>query len=144
QVAVKWVRGRSAVENLRYEASLYDGILSPLQGTVVPWIHGFFSGVIDDVNVGCLVMEWCEGNRQGRPEEINRLRMLAVSLLHRVGIYHGELLDGHHMRVHPDGSIRVIDYSNAFVHACRGETPCLLNEKEGEVPVRCRELYEME
>ncbi len=72
QVAVKWVRGQSAVESLRKEARMYEGILKPLQGAVVPTFYGLFVGKKDGVYIGCMLLEWCPGNdpaTDGKPSE---------------------------------------------------------------------------
>lgn len=72
QVAVKWVRGQRAIESLRREARMYDDVLRPLQGTVVPTFYGFFAGRKDGIDVGCMLLEWCPGNdpaTSGKPTE---------------------------------------------------------------------------
>lgn len=61
QVAVKWVRGRQAVERLCREAGFYQNELRHLQGTVVPIFHGCYTANIEGVDVGCLILEWCGG-----------------------------------------------------------------------------------
>ena len=61
EVALKWVVGAERMAGVKREASLYDNELRPLQGTVVPRFYGFFKGIIGDVEVGCIVLEWCSG-----------------------------------------------------------------------------------
>lgn len=61
EVALKWVVGADRMAGARREASLYDKQLRPLHGTVVPTFYGFYTGIIGDVEVGCIVLEWCAG-----------------------------------------------------------------------------------
>ncbi|KAF9813991.1 hypothetical protein IEO21_05362 [Rhodonia placenta] len=61
EVAIKCARGVEAVDKLCYEAGLYQNELAPLQGTVAPRYHGFFVSKVDDVEFGCLLLEWCAG-----------------------------------------------------------------------------------
>ena len=61
QVAVKWVRGRPAVERLCVEAGFYQRELRHLQGIVVPVFYGCYTANVEGVDVGCLILEWCGG-----------------------------------------------------------------------------------
>lgn len=70
QVAVKWVRGRQAVDRLCTEAGFYQNELRHLQGTVVPIFYGCYTARIEGVDVGCLVLEWCGGLINCSPDEL--------------------------------------------------------------------------
>ncbi|RPD65000.1 hypothetical protein L226DRAFT_607270 [Lentinus tigrinus ALCF2SS1-7] len=132
QVAVKWVRGMRAIESLRREARMYDSVLWPLQGSAVPNFYGLFVGMENDVEVGCLLLEWCPGNdpvAAGKPTaDVLRMRAQAVQDLHKVGVHHGQLYerpdalcvsDGRHFLRAQDGTIRIVDFQRANMHQCR-------------------------
>ncbi|KAI0652301.1 hypothetical protein C8Q79DRAFT_1005511 [Trametes meyenii] len=71
-VAVKWMHGQRAISKLRHEAEMYTGPLKHLQGKAVPIFYGFFTGNVDGIDVGCIVLEWCPHNDWmtfGKPEE---------------------------------------------------------------------------
>jgi len=63
-VFVKWAKGKEECDNLWKEANLYETVLKPLQGEVVPICYGFFRDCANDV--ACLVLEDCgfEGERK--------------------------------------------------------------------------------
>ncbi|KAI0688135.1 hypothetical protein BC835DRAFT_1285323 [Cytidiella melzeri] len=146
QVAVKWVRGRQAVDRLRHEAKLYQNELRPLQGKVVPILYGCYAGNVEGVDVGCLVLEWCGGAINCSLEEISRKRILAACCLHAKGVEHGRLYDreGHHFVMGMDNTVRIIDFSVAMPHRCPGATPQLLGERPGDIPPGCVELEGLE
>ena len=70
QVALKWVVGASNLGGMKREARLYEKELAPLQGTVVPRFFGFFRGFIGDVEVGCIILEWCGGEPIWETQEL--------------------------------------------------------------------------
>ncbi|KAL6304783.1 hypothetical protein BKA93DRAFT_825403 [Sparassis latifolia] len=140
-VAVKWVRGEQAVRRLEHEAKLYNEKLAPLQGTVVPRFYGFFSAVIQGINVGCIVLEWYKetANRADAISAVNINRMVMLLLIHQAGIQHNDIIDAHHMLVLPNASIRIIDFSKASdKHKCMARV-----DAEGEIINRCYELEKM-
>lgn len=71
--------------------------------------------------------------------------MIAVCKLHQAGVVHGNLMDGHHMLVLPGGTVRIVDFTTAFLQQCEGEIPSLLSEGQEKIAKRaCEELYDME
>ncbi|KAI0375432.1 hypothetical protein BV20DRAFT_933752 [Pilatotrama ljubarskyi] len=146
------MRDERAISALRWEASMYAGPLKDLQGKVVPFFYGFFTGRVDGREVGCIVLEWCPVNEwvtfgKPTPEEL-RQRMDAVRLLHRAGVKHGQLFhrhdslrisDGRHFLRAPDGTIRIVGFQRARVHECAGGTD---NRDSLQAPPRdgCKEL----
>ncbi|KAI0077461.1 hypothetical protein K474DRAFT_1596083 [Panus rudis PR-1116 ss-1] len=144
-VAVKWSRGKHAIEVLSKEVRLYATALAELQGSVVPRCYGYFEETIDGVDIGCLVLERCGKTLTCATDmEMNRKIMLAVSKLHCAGIYHGDIYDGRHLLLAPDRTVRIIDFSKARVHECTNTVPYLFNEGTGEVSAGCQELEDME
>ncbi|KAI0778626.1 hypothetical protein BD413DRAFT_465812 [Trametes elegans] len=146
------MRGRRAIDALRHEAGMYTGPLRALQGKIVPLFYGFFSGVVDGVEIGVLILEWCPRNDWvtfGRPTEGELLkRMEAVRMLHLAGVKHGQLYerrdslrlyDGRHFLRAPDGTMRIVGFQHAKMHRCAGglrECDSVKSPLEG----RCREL----
>ncbi|KAI0756576.1 hypothetical protein C8Q80DRAFT_1116034 [Daedaleopsis nitida] len=134
EVAVKWVRGQRAIESLRKETRMYEDVLRPLQGVVVPVFYGLFTGKTQDgMDVACMLMEWCPGNdpAAGKPgADILRMRSLAVQSLHQAGVHHGQLYergdalclsDARHFLRGTSGSIKLVDFQHARTHKCKGE-----------------------
>ncbi|KAI0639833.1 hypothetical protein C8Q77DRAFT_1152776 [Trametes polyzona] len=150
--AVKWMRGERAIEALRWEAKMYTGPLRRLQGKVVPVFYGFFSGRVENIEIGCIVLEWCPGNDWmtfGKPNDDELfLRMDAIRQLHEAGVKHGQLydrrdslrlLDGRHFLRAQDGTMRVVGFQKARMHECTGG----LHERESLTAClddKCREL----
>lgn len=59
-VAVKWARGDSGLERLRWEHLLYSNNLSNIQGLFVPKCYGLFASQSEGVTISCLVLDWCQ------------------------------------------------------------------------------------
>ncbi|TBU34483.1 hypothetical protein BD311DRAFT_650270 [Dichomitus squalens] len=145
QVALKWVVGASNLGGMKREARLYEKELAPLQGTVVPRFFGFFRGFIGDVEVGCIVLEWCGGEPIKEMQELNRQRMLAGIALHKAGVHHGELLDKSHWVPVGDGTLRIVGFSSAQTHGCAGMTVLSRNNSGDPRPKAiCKELAVLE
>ncbi|KAI8981239.1 hypothetical protein BD414DRAFT_420048 [Trametes punicea] len=146
------MRGERAINALRYEAEMYTGPLRKLQGRVVPIFYGFFTGIVQGVDIGCIVLEWCPKNDWvtfGKPDENELfLRMEAIRLLHLAGVEHGGLYErcdslrmweGRHFLHAPDGTMRIVSFQHARVHHCSGG----LHEHEdieASLDGKCREL----
>jgi hypothetical protein len=60
-IAIKLARGSAELEDLETEVGFYENQLLPLQGTVVPRIHGYFRGNMGGEDFGCMLMEYCTG-----------------------------------------------------------------------------------
>lgn len=74
------------------------------------------------------------------------MMVMAAYRLHKAGVVHGNLAvkDAHHFLLHPDGQVRIIDFSTAQLHKCPGQHPVLYNEQPGTRPPGCEELFEVE
>ncbi|KAI0347646.1 hypothetical protein BDW22DRAFT_1349679 [Trametopsis cervina] len=141
--AVKWARGRNAVDKLCYEAGIYQRELFDLQGKVVPMTYGCYTAFVEGVDVGCLVLEWCGGTVNYSKDELTRRRILAACRVHAAGILHGRLQDRHFV-MSMDHTVRIVDFSEARSHKCRGAIPLLDTEEPGDIPAGCEELEDLE
>ncbi|OBZ68364.1 hypothetical protein A0H81_11640 [Grifola frondosa] len=130
-VAVKWARGKVAVESLQYEAGMYvDPALTSLQGTVVPKFYGFYFSTDEHVDIACLVLD-----------QISSVgAVAAVRKLHPAGIIHDNLHEDSNFLVGCNGAVRVIDFSRAQKHQCKG----VLESSQGKVDLSCKELLDVE
>ncbi|KAI0718847.1 hypothetical protein C8T65DRAFT_569838 [Cerioporus squamosus] len=137
EVALKWVVGAERVAGAKREAGVYDKELLPLQGTVVPRFYGLFTSIIGDVEVGCIVLEWCAGPPIKDTFELNRQRMVAGIALHKAGVRHNKVLDpGHYIAV-CDGTLRMVGFSSAKTHQCAGTTILSRDVNGDQKPVKC-------
>ncbi|KAI0800845.1 hypothetical protein C8Q74DRAFT_1314251 [Fomes fomentarius] len=144
-LALKWVVGAERMAGVKREASLYDNELMPLHGKVVPHFYGFFKGIIGDVQVGCIVLEWCSGPPIRDTFELNRQRMLAGIALHKAGVRHGQIIEPNHYIPVEDGTLRVVGFSAARSHNCVG-TAMLSRDVDGDEKPKenCSELAALE
>ncbi|KAH9897974.1 hypothetical protein C8Q73DRAFT_640768 [Cubamyces lactineus] len=146
------MRGERMIDQLRHEAEMYMGPLRGLQGQVVPVFYGFFTGTIEGVHIGCIVMEWCPGNEWvtfGKPNQKELAdRWEAVRLLHRAGVKHGQLYkrrdslrlwEGRHFLRAQDGKLRIVDFQQARVHTCAGSMKPH-EDLDVHLDHKCREL----
>ncbi|KAJ6481818.1 hypothetical protein C8R45DRAFT_1075979 [Mycena sanguinolenta] len=133
----------SEVDALELEASFYSNELQSLQGQCIPRFYGIYhsEGSPEGFPVACMVLEYCGRRNQLLPDEKNRQIMLAACALHAAGITHGNLKKGHHF-VESGPSIKIVDFSYATPHSCRGATPCLHPGMGG--PRGCPELEMLE
>ncbi|KAJ7762418.1 hypothetical protein DFH07DRAFT_410974 [Mycena maculata] len=140
--ALKMARDENEIGYLEKEASLYTHELVPLQGKHVPGFYGLFYGHVLGSRVACMLLEFCPGGKIEvcELEEMNRQVMLAGIALHKAGLIHNDLLDGHHF-IHSGKSVRIVDFSLAMPHKCLSGTPVLY---EGANPMGCRELMALE
>ncbi|KAJ6551656.1 hypothetical protein B0H19DRAFT_1031018 [Mycena capillaripes] len=118
-VALKVARGKEEVEEMEWEAGFYEHQLKDLQGTVVPKCYGFYTAKVHGTSLGCLLLEYCSGPpvEPERVPEVNRKIVRAAYALHKAGVLHGDLLDGHHF-VLMGRDIRIVDFSVAVPHQC--------------------------
>ncbi|KAI0756578.1 hypothetical protein C8Q80DRAFT_1129403 [Daedaleopsis nitida] len=145
EVALKWVVGADRMAGVKREASLYDKQLRPLHGTVVPTFYGLYTGIIGDVEVGCIVLEWCAGAPVKDVFELNRQRMLAGLAIHNAGVRHGQIIDPAHYIPMDDGTLRIVGFSSAKAHNCIS-TVLLSKDMNGDQKPRqdCSELAALE
>ncbi|KAI0778612.1 hypothetical protein BD413DRAFT_465010 [Trametes elegans] len=140
-VALKWAVGQELIARLENEAKIYENHLGTLQGTVVPRYYGFFTGVVRNITVACMVLEFCQGLLVDDVCELNRRRMLAAIELHKAGVFHSRLLDTRHFIPMRDGSLRIVDFSEAKVHDCPGALPLCFHRTGDPRPAEsCGEL----
>jgi len=66
--------------------------------------------------------------------------MLSICKIHKAGVIHGDLLDGHHF-IRMGHSIRIIDFSSAIRHQCPNGIP---NGRRKGGDGQCTELVNME
>ncbi|KAI0361155.1 hypothetical protein OH77DRAFT_1391839 [Trametes cingulata] len=144
EVALKWVAGKERIARLTREAKFYEKNLGAVRGIAVPQYYGFFTGVVEQVNVACMVLEWCNGFPIDDVRELNRQRMLAAAQLHRANVFHGQLLDPRHFLTMRDGTLRIVDFSSAKVHKCPGAQPLTFDTTGDPRPESCGELDVME
>lgn len=156
EVALKWVVGPERVAGAKREGALYDKELRPLQGTVVPRFHGVFTGIIGDVEVACIVLEWCAGPRITDTFELkcvlfpssltvstdksvcsSRQRMITGIALHKAGVRHNNVLDPMHYIAVSDGTLRMVGFSSAKTHRCAGTTMLSRDVVGDEKPPEC-------
>ncbi|KAH9950918.1 hypothetical protein B0H21DRAFT_408525 [Amylocystis lapponica] len=142
EVALKWVTGRDEVNALKWEAGFYENDLKLLQGTVVPHFYGMFQANINGVDVGCLALEWCGGTPTRDPTEFHRQKCIAASRMHDAGVFHGCLQNDRHFVVSRDGTPRIVDFSDASIHACQDRSFALRPHQEK--PRSCKELIMLE
>ncbi|EIW64084.1 uncharacterized protein TRAVEDRAFT_110356 [Trametes versicolor FP-101664 SS1] len=149
------MRGEHAIKGLRREASMYTGPLRKLQGKVVPVFYGFFTGNVEGVDIGCIVLEWCEDwelTHKPPPKEEMNERLKAVRELHAAGVKHGKLyktrdsvgpFDSRHFLHDKHGATRIVGFQHASMHKCAGglgkhdDVKACLDDK-------CRELCYVE
>lgn len=60
-VILKTAQGVDELASLSREAELYSGELRHLQSRVVPACYGFFRGKRNGIDLGCLLLEYCNG-----------------------------------------------------------------------------------
>ncbi|KAF8960355.1 hypothetical protein BDZ97DRAFT_1665993 [Flammula alnicola] len=150
-VICKLGRGSHNIKSLEKEHHFYMQDLAHLQGTVIPRCYGFYKAMVDDVPIGCLLLEYCTGKEVNKKndDEYNRLVMLAICKIHQVNIEHGNLIhydSGRHI-VMSGSSPRIVDFSQAKRHDCLN---CAPHKSTGRVPdglptsAWCSELSGME
>ncbi|KAH8111996.1 hypothetical protein DFH11DRAFT_1512332 [Phellopilus nigrolimitatus] len=128
-VYVKWAFDAKRVEALRDEAAIYAARLTPLQGTVVPRLVGFYESV-DHANPFALsIFEHCSGPVLSDYAEYSRQYMMAACALHGVGVSHNQLALGlrgdarfvdRHVIADQAGRVRIVDFTRATLHFCPG------------------------
>ncbi|RPD82075.1 hypothetical protein L226DRAFT_607268 [Lentinus tigrinus ALCF2SS1-7] len=145
EVALKWVVGAERVAGAKREAGLYDKELRPLQGSIVPRFYGCFTSIIGDVEVACIVLEWCAGPPIKDTFELNRQRMIAGLALHKAGVMHNKVLDPMHYIALSDGTLRMVGFSSAKTHQCAGTTILSRDVNGDQKPSKgCSELAALE
>ncbi|KAI0314717.1 hypothetical protein OF83DRAFT_1063350, partial [Amylostereum chailletii] len=70
-VFVKWAKGKSEVDLLQHEATLYAGKLKPLWGIAVPKFFGLFKGPQENAPVACMLLELCLGASSSQWKDIS-------------------------------------------------------------------------
>ncbi|KAJ7248216.1 hypothetical protein B0H12DRAFT_1020110 [Mycena haematopus] len=118
-VALKLAHGKEEVEEMEREAGFYENQLKDLQGTVVPKCYGFYTTKVRGTPLGCLLLEYCSGPPvdRNRVQEVKWKSMQAAYALHKAGVLHGDLDDGHHFI--PMGlDVRIVDFTVAVAHHC--------------------------
>ncbi|TFY67328.1 hypothetical protein EVJ58_g1700 [Rhodofomes roseus] len=138
-VALKWATGMRYVDLLLKEARFYEDQLKSLQGIAVPEFYGFYVGRVNDIDIGCLLIEWCDGEPHLDLWERNRQKLLAAARIHRVRVCHGRLSDDEHFVVSSkDNTMRIVNFSHASLHHCPGGTPLMLNPADSkDTPEKC-------
>lgn len=61
RVCLKFAVGQEDVQKLKHEAQFYQHELRQLAGDAVPKCYGFFTGMARDKELGCLVLDLCNG-----------------------------------------------------------------------------------
>lgn len=159
-VIVKVAVGANGIDALKHEHSLYANQLAKLQGCYVPRCYGLFSGLVNNSPFGCLLLEYIEPHLDKAlgPEEFQSVTirfyssspdcyffflsfsqqlMVALCEIHKAGVEHGDLRDGHILR--KGYSPCIVDFSAASIRHCS-----LVHEHvDGERKI-CKELYEVE
>ncbi|KAI5120584.1 hypothetical protein M0805_002534 [Coniferiporia weirii] len=147
-VYVKWAFTPERVAALRREVGFYVRELSRLQGTVVPHLIGFYESINPDENFAVTIFEHCYGFIPSDNAEYHRRYMGAACALHAAGVMHGQLglsytpgrpsID-RHVFSDRNGKARIVDFTHAISHRCRGEQLYSGGERE-----RCAELTRLE
>ncbi|KZT74965.1 hypothetical protein DAEQUDRAFT_15006 [Daedalea quercina L-15889] len=168
-VALRWATGMQCIDRLLKEAHFYENQLKGLQGSAVPKFYGFYVGRTDDIDIGCLLVEWCGG--EPHPDlwerkyvtrcrrrlqqyhdcvaesvlSFSRQMLLVAARIHAMRVCHGRLSDGRHfVASSKDNTMRIVNFSHASVHSCPGGTPLLLNPDGSEdAPERCSRCPEL-
>ncbi|CAL1694097.1 unnamed protein product [Somion occarium] len=127
-VAVKWARGDSGLERLRWEHLLYSNNLSNIQGLFVPKCYGLFASQSEGVTISCLVLDWCQ-KAPGADSimmdltEYNVKALAAVRYVHSCGVLLGNMRQSNFM-LSANSEIHIISFSRAEHHTCLGEGHC--------------------
>ncbi|KIM47621.1 hypothetical protein M413DRAFT_205213 [Hebeloma cylindrosporum] len=147
-VAVKLAYDTAGIRLLRHEYEIYSKDLRALQGSVIPICYGLFTGMVNCAHTACLVLEYC-ANGHPNPavagEEFYRKLMLGICKIHQAGIVHNALHSYFHVMQHGEEP-RIIDFSRARRHNCRGAYPAdRYGDFQGSAEIPwCMELAKME
>ncbi|KAL4246979.1 hypothetical protein ABKN59_008507 [Abortiporus biennis] len=143
-VVLKWAKHAKDIRDLHHEYNMYENCLKALQGSIVPLCYGIYQGVFNGTEIHCLVLEALSEQRPRDPLELNYQRMLIATKLHAVAICNPALLEDHHYVAGSDEKLRIVDFSSAYIHVCRGAHPMLYNRMNGQPPRGCMELEQLE
>ncbi|KAF8973499.1 hypothetical protein BDZ97DRAFT_1751543 [Flammula alnicola] len=131
KVIFKMAGGIEALKVLEHEYSFYAQHLSHLQGTVIPQCYGLFKGTVHGNPFGCLVLERCEETPRrigqdidGDNDEFIRKFMVGLCKIHQAGVMHNGLSSKSHI-IRQGREPRIIDFSSASKHVCRGAVPAM-------------------
>ncbi|KLO09781.1 hypothetical protein SCHPADRAFT_833525 [Schizopora paradoxa] len=147
-VFIKWGSDNDRVKKLLHEASLYANELVELQGTVVPRLVGTFTDRKVNPKFVCLVLEHLSGIMPDDVFEANRQMMVLIGKLHNAGVRHKQMLplDEYEHFIPSEKGMRIVDFTLAEKHECRGCPPLMPND-----PLKfaigydcCYELYTLE
>ncbi|KAK0233535.1 hypothetical protein IW262DRAFT_1452063 [Armillaria fumosa] len=143
-VIIKVARTEKEFSLLQWEEKVYNQCLKGLQGTVVPKCYGLFGTNDRGQKTGCLVLEYCATANDIRHDDYCRKVMVAMIKIHQAGIIHGDVRRSSHILSTPD-RVRIIDFSNAKIHACPNAQPRLMDPGYApESETQCNELMFLE
>jgi hypothetical protein len=108
-----------AREKLFHEAALYDGVLRPLQGDVVPVCHGLWAAERPGSEgrgawIYALILDEIDAspNPEHSPEDVVALRR-AYRMLDAAGVSHGDIRPRHWLKSSETGRWYIIDFDSA-------------------------------